>query len=148
MDDKSLYGDDLYVITFSKAVQLGILCDYKVIVLAVEEKHVSRRIQSLLKDENNQLKVDDAAKIVGCWKALAKQGLAGSDGVHPDAMKRAVAFCQVIEKDFRGKTHKVSSKLITEMFGAVVEAYQASEIELLRETAPDKAIDPSLKLQC
>ncbi|MGQ7073029.1 DEAD/DEAH box helicase family protein, partial [Escherichia sp. SP-MK2] len=37
MDDKSLYGDDLYVITFSKAVQLGILCDYKVIVLAVEE---------------------------------------------------------------------------------------------------------------
>lgn len=148
MDDKSLYGDDLYVITFSKAVQLGILCDYKVIVLAVEEKHVSRRIQSLLKDENNQLKVDDAAKIVGCWKALAKQGLAGADGVHPDAMKRAVAFCQVIEKDFRGKTHKVSSKLITEMFGAVVEAYQASEIELLRETAPDKAIDPSLKLQC
>ncbi|WP_163593533.1 hypothetical protein, partial [Klebsiella variicola] len=73
---------------------------------------------------------------------------AGADGVHPEAMKRAVAFCQVIEKDFRGKTHKVSSKLITEMFGAVVEAYQASEIELLRETAPDKAIDPSLKLQC
>lgn len=97
MDDKSLYGDDLYVITFSKAVQLGILCDYKVIVLAWE-KHVSRRIQSLLKDENNQLKVDDAAKIVGCWKALAKQGLAGSDGVHPDSMKRAVAFCQVMEE--------------------------------------------------
>ncbi|EHM6191888.1 DEAD/DEAH box helicase [Escherichia coli] len=148
MDDKNLYGDDLYVITFSKAVQLGILCDYKVIVLAVEEKHVSRRIQSLLKDENNQLKVDDAAKIVGCWKALAKQGLAASDSSHPDAMKRAVAFCQVIEKDFRGKTHKVSSKLITEMFGAVVEAYQASEIEHLRETAPEQEIDPSLKLQC
>ena len=148
MNNEKLYGDDLYVITFSKAVQLGILCDYKVIVLAVEEKHVSRRIQSLLKDENNQLKVDDAAKIVGCWKALAKQGLAASDGVQPDAMKRAVAFCQVIEKDFRGKTHKVSSKLITEMFGAVVEAYQASEIEYLKETAPDQEIDPSLKLQC
>lgn len=148
MNNEKLYGDDLYVITFSKAVQLGILCDYKVIVLAVEEKHVSRRIQSLLKDENNQLKVDDAAKIVGCWKALAKQGLAASDGVHPDAMKRAVAFCQVIEKDFRGKTHKVSSKLITEMFGAVVEAYQASEIEYLKETAPDQEIDTSLKLQC
>jgi len=101
----------------------------------------------LLRDENNQLKVDDAAKIVGCWKALAKQGLAGSDGVHPHAMKRAVAFCQVIEES-KGKVHKVSSKLITEMFGAVVEAYQASEIEHLRETAPDKEIDPSLKLQC
>ncbi|HGU0689804.1 TPA: helicase-related protein, partial [Escherichia coli] len=139
---------DLYVITFSKAVQLGILCDYKVIVLAVEESHVSRRIQSLLKDENNQLKVDDAAKIVGCWKALAKQGLASSDGIQPDAMKRAVAFCQVIEKDYKGKTHKVSSKLITEMFGAVVEAYQASEIEYLKEVQQNQNVDPSLKLQC
>ncbi|EOE6856855.1 DEAD/DEAH box helicase [Cronobacter sakazakii] len=148
MDDKNLYGEDLYVITFSKAVQLGILCDYKVIVLAVEESHISRRIQSLLRDENNQLKVDDAAKIVGCWKALAKQGLAGTDGVHSDAMKRAVAFCQVIEKDFRGKTHKVSSKLITDMFGAVVAEYQKSEIEHIRETSPDKEIDPSLMLQC
>lgn len=148
MNNGKLYGEDLYVITFSKAVQLGILCDYKVIVLAVEESHISRRIQSLLRDENNQLKVDDAAKIVGCWKALAKQGLAASDGVHPEAMKRAVAFCQVIEKDFRGKTHKVSSKLITEMFGAVVEAYQASEIEHLKENAPEQEIDPSLRLQC
>ncbi|EPO1221009.1 helicase-related protein [Escherichia coli] len=148
MDDVGLYGEDLYVITFSKAVQLGILCDYKVIVLAVEESHVSRRIQSLLKDENNQLKVDDAAKIVGCWKALAKQGLASSDGIQPDAMKRAVAFCQVIEKDYKGKTHKVSSKLITEMFGAVVEAYQASEIEYLKEVQQNQNVDPSLKLQC
>ncbi|HBC9088365.1 TPA: DEAD/DEAH box helicase [Citrobacter koseri] len=148
MNNEKWFGEDLYVITFSKAVQLGILCDYKVIVLAVEESHISRRIQSLLRDENNQLKVDDAAKIVGCWKALAKQGLAGTDGVHPEAMKRAVAFCQVIEKDFRGKAHKVSSKLITEMFGAVVEAYQASEIDHLREIAPDKEIDPALMLQC
>ena len=148
MDDKSLYGDDLYVITFSKAVQLGILCDYKVIVLAVEENHVNRRIQSLLKDENNQLKVDDAAKIVGCWKALAKQGLMSSDGSPAEAMKRAVAFCQVIEKDYKGRGHKVSSKLITEMFGAVVEAYQASEIDYLKEHSPGTELDPSLRLQC
>jgi predicted helicase len=74
MDDKALYGDELHVITFSEAVKLGLLCDYKVIVLAVEESHINRRLQSLLKDENNTLKVDDAAKIVGCWKALAKLG--------------------------------------------------------------------------
>ncbi|MDP3520382.1 MAG: DEAD/DEAH box helicase family protein, partial [Hydrogenophaga sp.] len=39
MDDKVLYGDELYVITFSEAVKRGLLCDYKVIVLAVEETH-------------------------------------------------------------------------------------------------------------
>ena len=124
MDDEALYGKDLHVITFSTAVQLGLLVDYKVIVLAVEEAHVSRRLQDLLKDENNQLKVDDAARIVGCWKALAKQGLTEID-LSP--MRRAVAFCQVIERVRDGKTHKVSSKQIASMFQSVVEAYQEQE---------------------
>jgi predicted helicase len=127
MDDEALYGRELYVITFSEAVRRGLLVDYKVIVLSVEESHVNRRIQSLLKDENNQLKVDDAAKIIGCWKALAKQGLAEDLNGDNEAMKRAVAFCQVIEVSKGAKTHKVSSKNIAGMFQAVVEAYQATE---------------------
>lgn len=126
MDDEALYGKELHVITFSEAVKRALLVDYKVIVLAVEEAHVSRRLQSLLKDENNQLKVDDAAKIVGCWKALSKQGLAESLVGDSAAMKRAVAFCQVIEIQKGAKTHRVSSKNIAGMFQAVVEAYQAS----------------------
>ena len=43
---------------------MDILCDYKVIVLAVEESHINRQLQGLLKDENNSLKVDDAAKLL------------------------------------------------------------------------------------
>jgi predicted helicase len=127
MDDKALYGDELFVITFSEAVKRGLLVDYKVIVLAVEEAHVSRRLQDLLKDENNELKVDDAAKIVGCWKALSKQDLTEDLVGDGDPMKRAVAFCQVIEVSKGAKTHKVSSKQIAGMFQAVVEAYQDSE---------------------
>lgn len=124
MDDKSLYGDELYVINFSEAVQRGLLCDYKVIVLAIDEHHVNTRLQNLLKDENNSLKVDDAAKIVGCWKALAKIGLHEELDDDPLPMQRAVAFCQVIEANNKGKAHKVSSKQIAQMFSAVVEEYQ------------------------
>ncbi|MHA6896222.1 DEAD/DEAH box helicase [Ralstonia pseudosolanacearum] len=127
MDDTALYGDELFVITFSEAVKRGLLVDYKVIVLAVEETHVNRRLQDLLTDENNQLKVDDAAKIVGCWKALSKQGLTEDLVGDGDPMSRAVAFCQVIEVSKGAKTHKVSSKQIAGMFQAVVEAYQESE---------------------
>ena len=133
MDDEKLFGSNLHVLTFSDAVKRGLLVDYKVIVLSVDEKHVSDRIQNLLKDENNQLRMDDAAKIIGCWKALSKQGLAESlPGAPADEgapMKRAVAFCQVIERQQGAKVHKVSSKLIAEMFQAVVEAYQESEPE-------------------
>lgn len=127
MNKSEWYGEDLHVITFSEAVSRGLLVDYKVIVLAVEETHVNRRLQNLLADENNQLKVDDAAKIVGCWKALAKQGLQTDLNGDHEAMKRAVAFCQVIEVSKGAKSHKVSSKNIANMFQSVVEAYQETE---------------------
>ena len=129
MDDEALYGKELYVITFSEAVSRGLLVDYKVIVLAVEERQVSRHIQKLLDDGENGLKVDDAAKIVGCWKALSKQDTHEDLKDDADPMRRAVAFCQVIEYSKGGKAHKVSSKLIAKMFGEVVEAYKQSEME-------------------
>lgn len=133
MDDESLYGKELFIINFSEAVSRGLLCDYKVIVLTVDAAHISDRLQSLLADENNQLKVDDAAKIVGCWKALSKQSVkdGSEDGFEADIepMRRAVAFCQVIEPNTSkaATTHKVSSKNIASMFQAVVEAYQEQE---------------------
>jgi len=144
MDDPLLYGPELYIINFSEAVRLGLLCDYKVVVLAIEESHVSRRIQELLKSENNELRVDDAAKIIGCWKALAKQGLHDDLVGDGEPMKRAVAFCQVIEHKKGSKTHKVSSKQIAGMFQAVVEAYQASEADL----SDEERNNPSFNLAC
>lgn len=126
MNDEDVFGKELYVITFSEAVSRGLLVDYKVIVLTVDAAHISTRLQSLLADEDNQLRVDDAAKIIGCWKALSKQD---QDDVlnDSDPMHRALAFCQVIEPSTGKKTHKVSSQNIAEMFQAVVEAYQDQE---------------------
>ncbi|MCE9600482.1 MAG: DEAD/DEAH box helicase family protein [Spirochaetia bacterium] len=127
MDEEKLYGKELHVITFSEAVKRELLVDYKVIVLAVDEAHVSQRLQALLADENNDVKVDDAAKIIGCWKALSKQGTQEHLAGDQDPMHRAVAFCQVIEFKKDAKVHKVASKLIAKMFQAVVEAYQKEE---------------------
>ena len=137
MDDEKLYGKELYVLTFSESVKRQLLVDYKVLVLAVEESAINRRLQELLKDDNNQLKVDDAAKIVGCWKALSKQGVTDDLVGDSDPMRRAVAFCQVIEVQRKAKVHKVSSKNIAAMFQAVVEAYQDSE-----------EFEPSARLTC
>lgn len=148
MDDESIYGKELYVINFSEAVSRKLLVDYKVIVLAIEESHVNRRLQGLLTDDNNSLKVDDAAKIVGCWKALSKQGLFEGNDKLAEPMKRAVAFCQVIEKEYKGSKHKVSSKQIAEMFGAVVAQYQEYEKQALLEADPNAQFDPALSMVC
>ncbi len=127
MDDEALFGKELFVITFSDAVKRCLLVDYKVIVLAIDAAHVDRRLQRLLNDGNNQLKVDDAAKIIGCWKALGKQGQQDDLVGDQEPMRRAVAFCQVIETNQNQRTHKVSSKNIAGMFQKVVEAYQEQE---------------------
>lgn len=139
MNNQAVFGKELFVITFSEAVQRKLLVDYKVIVLAVEEQHINRRLQKLLSDDDNQLKVDDAAKIIGCWKALSKQGLTDELANDAAAMRRAVAFCQVIETSLGAKTHKVSSKQIAAMFQAVIEEYQKQEIAENPEIATDTA---------
>ncbi|BAI21271.1 DNA helicase restriction enzyme Type III R subunit [Acetobacter pasteurianus IFO 3283-12] len=137
MNNAEIFGPEFHVITFSEAVRRKLLVDYKVIVLAVDEGTVSARLQKLLDDPDNGLKVDDASKIVGCWKALAKIGLS-QDGVEdPEPMKRAVAFCQVISPDYKGRAHKVSSIQIAEMFQKVVEEYQQQD-----------GIEPEARLTC
>ena len=131
MDKPEYFGEDLHVITFSEAVHnLQVLCDYKVIVLTVSEDHISKSLQKLLADEDNSLRVDDAAKIVGCWRALSKMDSQDDLNFDPNPMRRAVAFAQVIELNKGARTHKVSSKHIAGMFQKVVDSYRE---ELLKE---------------
>ncbi|TDK67469.1 DEAD/DEAH box helicase [Sapientia aquatica] len=131
MDKPEYFGENLHTITFSEAVHnLQVLCDYKVIVLTVSEDHISKSLQKLLADEDNSLRVDDAAKIVGCWRALSKMDSQDDLSYDPNPMRRAVAFAQVIELNKGARTHKVSSKHIAGMFKKVVDSYRE---ELLKE---------------
>lgn len=126
MDDPTLYGETLFQRGFGWAVQNDLLTDYKVIVLAVDEAMVSTSIQSRLKDADNALKLDDATKIVGCYKALTKADLAADVATDIGPMRRALAFCRDI----------ASSKLVRDEFAAVVEEYLNS--------APNTDAEPAL----
>jgi predicted helicase len=117
MDDATLYGPTFFTRGFSWAVENGMLSDYKVIVLAMDEALVSRGVQSRLA-QDNELQLDDATKIVGCYKALLKQGGGEDFAVDAQPMRRAIAFC----KDIR------SSKLIAREFGAVVDEFNGVSV--------------------
>ena len=73
MDDESLYGKELHRLGFGEAVERDLLSDYKVMVLAVDENTVSQAFQSQLLDSSNELNLEDAVKIIGCWNGLAKK---------------------------------------------------------------------------
>lgn len=75
MNDEELYGKTLLHKGFGWAIQQGLLTDCNVIVLAMDEGLVSANVQKRLADENSEFDLDDATKIIGCYKALTKQDL-------------------------------------------------------------------------
>ncbi len=101
MDDKSMYGDEIYRIGFGEAVEKNLLTDYKVLILAVGEKDITPALQKVLTNDDGTIETDDASKFVGCINALSKRVL-GDEGlikdVDPSPMRRAVAFCQNIKR--------------------------------------------------
>lgn len=114
MDDESIYGPEFHKLGFGDAVKYGLLTDYKVLVLAVDEEYVSRELQDLLTDGNHEIKLEDSVKIMGCWNGLSKISLFDdqqSFSTDPLPMKRAVSFCNTI----------ADSKRIVEMFNVIQE---------------------------
>lgn len=99
MDDDAVYGPEFHHLGFGKAVEMGHLADYKVLVLAVNEEAVSKSFQGLF-EENGDLNLDDAARIVGCWNGLSKRGVNGERLEITDSspMRRAVAFARNIKE--------------------------------------------------
>jgi len=121
MDDATKFGAELHRLGFGEAVSKGLLADYKVLVLAVDEKYVSKTFQSQIADANNELNLEDAVKITGCWNGLAKrldratvsEADPQGDSTH---MRRAVAFSRSIK----------DSKAFTQKFAQMIEAYRVS----------------------
>ncbi|MFM7875966.1 MAG: DEAD/DEAH box helicase [Microcystis panniformis] len=126
MDDEGYYGPEFHRLGFYEAVSSDLLTDYKVMVLAVDEKYVSATFQRQLADNNNQLNLEDAVKITGCWNGLSKRMASDADGqsIAEDLapMRRAVAFSRSIEE----------SKRIKSLFSEIIDEY--------RRTHPDEDI--------
>src|SRR5690625_2411533 len=127
MDDEDLYGPEFHRLSFGAAVERGLLTDYKVLVLTVDEDMVAAPLQEQLAGADGSLRLDDASKLIGCWNGLAKRGgtSAAGTGFAPGElpMRRAVAFAKDIK----------TSKQVETVFPAVVDAYR----DMLTESADE-----------
>lgn len=142
MNDRSYFGDEYFRLPFSRAVREGLLTDYKVLVLCVDEDYVKDIMGEQLKqDETGAIELDDAVRLVGCYNGLRKKVLLPANAAagnadsydpslpellshdedfltsDPGPMKRAVSFANVIK----------ASKNYTEMWGKVVNAIRKDE---------------------
>jgi len=123
MDDELLFGRELHRLGFGEAISRELLSDYKVMVLAVDEKFVSKTFQNELAaaSKANGKGYDDyfsdLVKITGCWNGLSKRMLTEDEkqllASDTAPMRRAVAFSRSIK----------ASTQIKEMFSGIVDKY-------------------------
>lgn len=96
MDDPEKFGEEFYRLGFGTAVERGLLSDYRVLILAVDEEYVARVDLERFRSEDSTINLDDASKLLGCWRGLSKIKTQGED-VDDIPMKRAVAFANTID---------------------------------------------------
>ena len=119
MDDTKKYGEEIYRIGFSEAVEKGLLSDYKVVVLTIGEDQIPASLQSAISKGNTEIATDSAAKLIGCVNALSKRMTLDSldlKEVDPGFMHTALAFCSNIK----------TSKTITNVFNEYAGEYYNS----------------------
>ena len=131
MDDESIYGKEAYRLNFDKALQMGELTDYKVIITLINQEEINDIVNANLQITNEKGKRIEvtselAAKIVGTYKALTKDNLlviddekSGDDKIIPlknddnDIMRSAILFNSSI----------ANSKERIAVFNKVVETF-------------------------
>ena len=71
MDEEATYGPEFHRLAFSRAIERNLLSDYQVVIFTVAEHGVDGTLQAHLADSHgSEINITDAAKIVGCWRAL------------------------------------------------------------------------------
>ena len=111
MDDEATYGPELHRLPFSRAVDQDLLSDYKVVILALAEQHFGGILEAdAATGGASEINITDAAKIVGCWRALQKRRGVGDgdgslDGEAERPLTRAIAFANTIRDSRRLEAH-------------------------------------------
>ena len=116
MDDEAIYGPEFYRLGFGEAVDKGLLTDYKVLVMTVEEDIAA---DVLAANPTNEINLTTASAMIGAWNGLAKRSGAEQNtksGFEANAqpMRRTVAFAKDIK----------ASKTIQETFPTLIRQYQ------------------------
>lgn len=126
MDDEAIYGPEFHRLGFGEAVERGLLTDYKVLVMTVDEQLASDTLARFTPQPGQELTLDLASAMIGTWNGLTKrsgreQGTKSGFEYGAAPMQRTVAFARDIK----------TSKQITEAFPTLI----ANHVDSLREKA-------------
>lgn len=117
MDDEAIFGPEFHRLGFGEAVEAGLLTDYKVLVMTVDEDIAA----DTLARSDQEINLSLASAMIGAWNGLAKrsgkeQGTKSGFEHGAEPMRRSVAFTKDIK----------TSKQIAETYPTLIANYQQS----------------------
>lgn len=143
MDNEEIFGKQFYCLGFGSAVQKGLLTDYKVIVLTIDEAHASTELLNAYKayvDQQNQDRSDDEkihhmtpeqqAMILGSVSAMSKQLLFANQNDFAEdedmlkPMHTAIAFCDNVRRYAKTKEGTYCATEVYSAFEDVPHIYK------------------------
>lgn len=150
MDDETLYGEEFFRVNFSYAVEHGLLTDYKVLVLTVNENDLPGEVLKDIKDSNNkELNFDDTSKLIGVINGLSKI-IRGDNRItwdnDPGVMHRAIAFCSSIGDSSKPGTSINTSQVLPKICEKYRDSIDPEEREHVVEVSA-RHIDGSMNSQ-
>ncbi|MDA8118619.1 MAG: DEAD/DEAH box helicase family protein [Gammaproteobacteria bacterium] len=141
MDDERVYGPEFHRLGFDEAVRQGILVDFQVLVVVMDEDAINRVANLVVQTEKGvAIKSEYVAQILGAWKALSKTDIHREDGAEAfpandrDPLRSAVAFAQSIKK----------SQELEKAFSQVVDQYLAYQGRTANTTVAVQHVDGTM----
>ena len=116
MDDEAIYGPEFHRLGFGEAVDKGLLTDYRVLVMTVDEDVAA---EAMARSTQEGMNLTTASAMIGAWNGLAKrsgklQGQKGGFDESAAPMRRTVAFAKDIK----------TSKLIADTYPSLIASHQ------------------------
>ena len=112
MDNPETYGPEFHHLPFSKAIELGLLSDYRVAIFTVNEPETDAALQGYVTSGGTEINITDATKIVGSWRALQNPEGKPDDDKTMQPLTRVIAFNNTIK----------NSKRLAEHWNGVIES--------------------------
>jgi superfamily II DNA or RNA helicase len=115
MDDEAVFGKQLFALNFGEAIKRGLLTDYRVVIIGVDDPTISEWIENrelLQADSDIEMDAESLAAQVGLLKAIKDYDLRRMISFH-SRVSRAEEFSKDIHKviDWIDEKHKPSGEL-------------------------------------
>jgi superfamily II DNA or RNA helicase len=115
MDDEAVFGKQLFALKFGEAIKRGLLTDYRVVIIGVDDPTISEWIENrelLQADSDIEMDAESLAAQVGLLKAIKDYDLRRMISFH-SRVSRAEEFSKDIHKvvDWIDEKHKPSGEL-------------------------------------